>query len=98
MNYIKKEQDSHILQGFREFDFVTKEGQRLTGVSVFLSSPITKNGEGQSFVKASISTDTWDRIKKSVSVGDTVSCLYNRYGKIRNLIPVDVDDDVDFGD
>lgn len=98
-NYIRKEEETRRLEGFRPYDFVGKDGQHVVGVSVYASTPIGSNGEGRAWEKASVSVDAWNRVKNELALGASISFLYNRYGKVRAIIPVkdEVDIDIDFG-
>lgn len=84
------------VEGFASVDFKTKEGDHIQGTSVFLSMPITNNGSGRKFEKVFFNSERWGKVKDTVAIGDLVTPVYNRYGKILHFAKVQ-DDTIDFG-
>lgn len=73
------------LIGFRNADFVSKDGRTVCGVSLFVSSPIAANGSGEAAMKVFVTQRLMDSVGYQPCVGDDVEFLYNRFGKVIEL-------------
>lgn len=73
------------LIGFRNADFVSKDGRPVCGVSMFVSRPIIENGSGEAAMKVFVSQRILDSMCYQPCVGDDLEFLYNRFGKVTEL-------------
>lgn len=71
--------------GIRNVKFKGNDGQEVTGVSVYLSSPIETNGSGVMAERVFLSTARLNEIGFMPEVGDDVKPEYNKYGKCSGL-------------
>lgn len=73
--------------GYRDVDFV-KDGRRILGVSFFLSHPIEKYGKGDAVDKVFVRSDVLENsgISDCISIGSEIDIVYDRFGKVRNII------------
>lgn len=74
--------------GIRKVDFTAKDGNRISGVSLFGSYPITKNGEGYSVDKIFLSDKKMADCGYFPEVGDEIIVNYNRFGKVDSIAPL----------
>lgn len=79
--------------GIQPVNFQTKEGETVTGKTIFTSEPILpKNGIGEKGEKFFLSSAKLALLDFDLQVGDMITILYNKYGKVANVIR---DDDIE---
>ena len=74
--------------GIRYVDFNAQDGKHVTGVSLFCSYPITKNGSGVGVEKFFLSDAKLGYCGYKPEIGDEINVQYNRYGKVDSVTPV----------
>lgn len=74
--------------GIRKVDFTAQDGNRISGVSLFCSYPITKNGEGFAVDKIFLSDKKMADCGYFPEVGDEIGVNYNRFGKVDSIVPL----------
>lgn len=71
--------------GFRNADFVGKDGRSVSGVSVFVSRPITQGGGGEAVEKVFLNRRLLDEFNYRPEVGDEIELLYDRFAKVKEI-------------
>lgn len=74
--------------GYRNVNFKGQDGNDVTGVSFYLTAPITENGEGLTTEKVFLSTAKVAQNGYRPKIGDKVEIQYNRYGKVAAIVQV----------
>lgn len=74
--------------GIRKVEFDAQDGKHISGVSLFCSYPITKNGEGVGVDKIFLSDNKLGQCGYYPELGDEINVQYNRYGKVDSVTPV----------
>lgn len=72
--------------GYRNVNFKGQDGNDVTGVSIFVTLPIEKNGEGYSTEKIFLSTAKVAECGYRPQLGDKVEVQYNRYGRVAAIV------------
>ena len=72
------------ITGYRILDFVTKDGDKIQGVSIYLSESI-EGGYGKSAEKFFLSQDKVDALAFTIELEQVVEVLFNRKGKLFTL-------------
>lgn len=78
-----------LVEGIRYVDFTDrKTNKQVKGVSIYVSSPIVKNGEGKSFDKFFFNEWFIEHILGGVipAIGDDVEPRYDKRGSIVDLL------------
>lgn len=73
--------EEYDVVGFRKVDFKDKDGQQISGTTLFLERN-NPDVEGIETVKQFLPS----RIEYTPHVGDHIQLVYNRYGKIAQVI------------
>lgn len=76
--------------GIRNVDFTAQDGNKISGMSIYCSYEITKNGEGYAVEKIFLSDRKMNDCGYVPSVGDEVNITYNRFGKVDRVEPFDI--------
>lgn len=76
--------------GIRNVDFTAEDGNRISGVSLYCSYEITKNGSGFAVDKIFVSDGKLRDAMYTPDVGDDVQVHYNRFGKVEAVTPLNV--------
>ncbi len=74
--------------GFKRYEFTSKEGAQVTGVTFHAVEEIKKDGQGFASIKFSLSNQFLDRHfqgKPETLLKQEVNLLYNQYGKIAEV-------------
>lgn len=74
--------------GRRKVEFTAQDGNQIQGVSLYVSYPITKNGEGMAAEKIFLSAKKLENLDFLPEIGDEINVQYNRYGKVDTITPV----------
>lgn len=74
--------------GKRTVSFDAQDGKHISGVSLFCSYPITKNGEGVGVEKIFLSDSKLAYCGYFPELGDEINVQYNRYGKVESVSQV----------
>ncbi len=74
--------------GYRRVEFNAQDGKHISGVSVFCSYPITKNGDGVGFEKIFMSDNKLGQWGYYPEIGDEINVSYNRFGKVDSVTPI----------
>ena len=73
--------------GYRDVSFQAKDGNHVEGVSLYLSYPLGKHGEGEACEKVFLSRRVLEHSSYSPVIGDSVDFTYNKYGKVVSIYP-----------
>lgn len=76
--------------GIRKVDFTAQDGNRICGVSMYCSYPITKNGDGFAVDKIFLSDNKMSSCGYYPEVGDEIGVNYNRFGKVESVFELGV--------
>ena len=76
--------------GIRNVSFDAQDGKHISGVSLFCSYPITKNGFGVGVDKIFLSDAKLGYCGYMPELGDEINVTYNRFGKVDSVSPVGV--------
>ena len=96
MGTYRDEEESKV-EGIEHVNYTIKaSGDKIDGVNVYLSKPITGDGQGVKFEKVFFSKERYSALKNGIAIGATVIPRYNRYGKVYSLTKVD--EALDFGE
>ena len=71
--------------GYFQKSFKADDGKSISGVNIFLSYPITKNGMGEGVDRVFVSDQRLANSGYYPSIGDEVTVLYNRFGKVESI-------------
>lgn len=66
--------------GFKNVDFVSKQGRQVTGTRLYLTYQ-----EQYTFGEACLDVFIRNTVDYVPAVGDRVTLLYNRYGRVENI-------------
>lgn len=70
------------LIGIRHTKFFTDDGSEISGTNLYYLVPVTGSGSGQRGEKVFVSSNISECLYE---VGDTVTIIFNRYGKCSNV-------------
>ena len=76
--------------GIKQLEFTGKDGTKVKGYTVFYSEPIEKDGKGFAAEKFFISEKKRKDLETDFEVGDEITLLYNKYGKVAQIVIEDV--------
>lgn len=83
--------------GQRTVDFITKDGVKMKGLSLYLGEKIPAElGAGMAVDKVFLSDAKLNSFDYKPQVGDAVEVLYNKYGKPFLIRPADDDVLIDY--
>lgn len=74
--------------GIRKVEFDAQDGKHVSGVTLYCSYPITKNGEGVGVDKLFLSDAKLGYCGYVPELGDEINVQYNRYGNVDSVTPV----------
>lgn len=72
--------------GYRNVDFKGQDGDSVSGVSIYVTESIEKNGEGYATDKIFLSTAKIADLGYKPQLGDRLEVQYNRYGKVAAVV------------
>lgn len=73
--------------GIREVKFTSKDdGREIRGKSIFATYKLDAPGVGEGCDKLFVSDSAWFDLPYQPKVGDEVSIIYNRYGKVASFL------------
>lgn len=80
------------VRGIKSIKFVSKEGNDISGNSLYLSYPLdpANGGQGEGFEKVFLSSAKMAALPFKPSIGDEVELFYNRFGKVETIRAIDV--------
>ena len=71
--------------GLRQVDFKAQDGNKVQGLSVYVTFPIEENGTGEACDKLFLSASKVVMMEKIPQVGDEINVTYNRWGKVQDV-------------
>ena len=75
--------------GYKRSNFVSKEGNQITGIKVYCTYPLTgDDADGVGCDSFYLSDAKLARCGYTPLVGDEVNVSYNRFGKVEMIFPV----------
>ena len=76
------------VMGFRRSNSTPKDGPLVTGINIYVSYPVTGEGEGMVCDRIYMTDDKLAQCGYTPRVGDDVTVNYNKFGKPASVVPV----------
>lgn len=68
--------------GIQEVNFKAENGDQIIGTSIFVTKPITNNGEGEQFVGKYFISQKAKQNSDPFMLGDEINIYFNEYQKV----------------